>query len=154
MKALLILIFVMFSSCLWGQNDTIPLTHKNGLTVIMQMDSWSFGVRYERRWEVIGFYAYTFKGDFPESPCKVDDEFTVGVGALTNLYVDYNYRVWLSAGGNYSKYTYYPGERVETSADDPYSLDLGISAQHGWANFGFKIDVNKWKPAIYFGFNF
>ena len=152
MKYLITLFALLLSANIYCQE-----LYKNSLAPMVQLDSYSWGARYERRGESIGCYLYAIKGDYYRNPSGINDETSVGAGLLMMpQYWEYPYAPAITMGFNYSWYTYYESSEpfAETHADMPVSLDLGLSAQHGRVNFGINADCVKWRFMLFVGVNF
>lgn len=150
-------ISVLVATLLLSANIYCQELYKNSLAPMVQLDSYSWGARYERRGESVGGYVYGIKGDFYMNPSGIKDETSFGAGLLfLPKYWEYPYAPAITMGFNYSWYTYYESSEpfAETHADMPFSLDLGLSAQHGRVNFGINADVVKWRFMLFVGYNF
>lgn len=150
-------ISILVATLLLSANIYCQELFHNSLAVMMQLDSYSWGARYERRGDRMGGYIYGITGDFYRSPSGIKDETSIGAGMIfLPKYWEYPYAPAITMGFNYAKYTYYesllPFE--DTPADIPFSFEMGLSAQHGRVNFGFNSDLVKWKFMLFAGINF
>ena len=169
MKALLITILLMFSSCLWGQinpyeyqnTNRLELKGKqaypNSISAVIQTSNWGPGLRYEHRFKrSLGFYTQGTYGDYVEASYGIKDELSISAGVMIDGFEEYDdWFPCVTFGMSYNTYTYYDLIEIpDNHADDMFSFELGTSGQIGRVCIFAMTDLCKWKLSVGVGYCF